>query len=548
MNRLFRFGFTLIFLLSSRLSAGLPEDRHLFQSQELITARPFTYIFSAGDPPRIVWRDVDEVRRLGAEGNLKVRWFDSQLNESEKPATPGRWVAYIESKSPNGTIARRGLTFLCRQPGFFLYLSPEMKVDLPYQKGVGNEQVWREHHDEIASLAHDWQIHTINDTEAGVVLLGGLLEAKPLGRAPRFTETAAVMDDDLQLAVKLKVMGMDKKVRPQLGTIARGMSAPILHDGSPKEAGVTPDAKSKIDSVCQAWFADTHEPMATLVARHGVIVTHEAFGTDKAYRADVASVTKSLTAILFARFVDNLLVNFDDSIATVFPDYPKNNSHVPTFRQCLTHMSGLSGHGDFGGARNAYLENILLNGIDANEPGKNYNYSGMGFDLTAKAMEILAGKSMCHLYEDYLFAPLGLRDVPIANASAGAQLNARELATIAQLFANRGSYGPQQFVSPSTFEQMLPRDLSKEYPNVHESEGIGMHWMHPLKAGAKPESKDPKDWIFGPHVIGHGSLSGCIFMIDRDKDLIIAQVRRGQSERFGEWSTKFFQTIADVLQ
>ena len=41
-----------------------------------------------------------------------------------------------------------------------------------------------------------------------------------------------------------------------------------------------PDAKTKIDEVCRAWAADTGEPFVTLVARQGVIVTHEAFGRD----------------------------------------------------------------------------------------------------------------------------------------------------------------------------------------------------------------------------------------------------------------------------
>ena len=48
----------------------------------------------------------------------------------------------------------------------------------------------------------------------------------------------------------------------------------------------------------------------TLVARHGVIVVHEAFGRDKAGRPaglddrfDVASITKTATSILFSRFL-----------------------------------------------------------------------------------------------------------------------------------------------------------------------------------------------------------------------------------------------------
>ena len=54
-------------------------ERRLFQAQELITARPGTWIFKPGETPRIVWRDVEEVRRLGGDARLRVRWFDAKL-------------------------------------------------------------------------------------------------------------------------------------------------------------------------------------------------------------------------------------------------------------------------------------------------------------------------------------------------------------------------------------------------------------------------------------------------------------------------------------
>ena len=118
-----------------------------------------------------------------------------------------------------------------------------------------------------------------------------------------------------------------------------------------------PDAKAKIDELCRAWAEDTGEPLVTLVARHGVVVTHEAFGrmpngepATRDYRCWVASITKTVTALLFSQFLDQGLIALDDPLSAVFPDYSKNDPHVPTFRQCFNHTSGLSG--DFGGMRN----------------------------------------------------------------------------------------------------------------------------------------------------------------------------------------------------
>jgi len=529
------------------------EDRRRFQDQELITARPFTFIFNPGDPPRIVWRDADEVRRLGSDGRLRVRWFDADLDETTKPARPGRWGALIEATAPNGTPVRRSMTFFCRPPYFLLLLFPaDYTAPLAYIPGPILPEVWREHQTEFDRVSKDLLFRALNDTEAGTILLAGLSGAKPLGRAPLYVESATALNEAYHLRLKLKVLGLQDRVRPLNPPRKRATPAPALRDGTPAEAGMRPDAVAKIRAVCESWAKDSGEPFVTLVARNGVIVIHEAFGRDAAnrpvgldYRCDVASITKSATAILFSQFVDQGLIGLDDSVATVLPDYPRNNAHVPTFRQCLTHMSGLSGHGDWGGVRHSHLENIILNGIDANEPGKAYNYAGMGFDLTAEAMELVSGKSALRLYRDHLFQPLGMGDVPMESASAGARFTARELGTLAQWLANRGSYGEMEFVSPATFERLLPEPLGRRYPGVTEEEGVGMHWMRHVKPGAKAGSTRPRDLFFSPHTVGHGSFSACILLADLDRGLIVAQVRKAPGARYGDWSLRFFQAIVD---
>ena len=425
------------------------DERRRFQDQELITARPLTRIFNPGDPPRIIWRDVDEVRRLGGDGSLQVRWFDAELNESAKPSKPGRWGALIGATAPNGTPLRRAMTCYCRPPLFLFFLfPPDFSISFPQLVGSHANQAWREHEAEVSKVPKDLLFRAVNDEEAGVILFAGLMEAKPLSRPALSTESFAVLNEDYHLALKLKVQRLKDKVRQLKPSRGRTRPAPVLHEGSPGEAGMRPDAATRIRDVCQGWARDSGEPFVTLVARHGVIVCHEAYGLDADkkplgldFRWDVFSITKTVTAILFSQFLDQGLIGLDDSVATVFPDYPQGSPHVPTFRQCLTHMSGLAGHGDWGGVRNPYLENIILNGIDVNEPGKTYQYSGMGFDLTAKAMEIVTGRTAFHLYREHLFQPLGLGDVPMDLASSGARFNARELAVLAQLLVNRGSYG-----------------------------------------------------------------------------------------------------------
>jgi CubicO group peptidase (beta-lactamase class C family) len=527
--------------------------RRQFQDQELITAKPFTRVFTPGEPPRIVWRDVEEVRRLGCVGKPQVRWFDANLKEAAVPDHPGRWAAWVEDRAPNGTLVRRSLAFYARPKDFLAYLSPSLPLE--HLPGPISPEVWREHQDEINHCLGR-MLFSLNDSEAGAILLAGLTEARPRGRRPSLVETAQALHEDFHFRLKMEVQGLWGNALGLKPPRALEKPAPTLHEDSMHEAGVASDAKAQLDAVLEAWEADTREPFVTLVARNGVIITHKAVGHDVAgkaidldYKAGVASITKTATAILFSQFLQQGLVRLDDPISRVFPDYPRDSEHVPTFRQCLTHMSGFSGHGDWGGARNPHLDNILLNGIDANQPGSAYTYSGMGFDVTALAMQILSGQSFTRLYKEHLLDPLGMRTATIEDGSAGAHFTALDLAKLAQWLVNRGSYGGREFISAHNFQQLLPEDLGLRYPGVtREIEGIGMHWMHDRKPGAPTNSTCPEDLILSSQTLGHGSLSSCILRADLENQLIVVQIRRQAGPRFGEWQTKFLQTVARTIQ
>jgi len=539
----------------SAIDPRLREERRLFQSEQLVTARPFSYIFNSGDRPRIVWRDLETVRQLGCTEPLRVRWFDADLDEATTPTRPGRWGAYIESVAPNGTPFRRAMTFYCRPPGFFLYFPPNISPEFPHRRGPISEGVWNEHVDEISELVRNGLLRSLNDSEEAAILVAGLSEMEPLGREPTSLETAAARNEEYHLALKLKVLGLTNEVRPlkppRKG--ARG-PAPVLHNGTAEEAGFRPGAKEKIDAVCKAWAEDSGVPFVTLVARHGVIVTHEAFGTDddgtsitKDYRAGVASITKTITGLLVSRCLDQGLIDLDDPVSSVLPDYPVDSPHVPTFRECLTHMGGLSGHGTWGGVRNPYLDNIILNGIDALEPGREHIYSGLGYDLVGKALEIVTGKTARRLLHDDLYAPLGIDDISMGDLGNGAAPTAWELGGMAQVLANHGSYGELELFSEATFEKDLPEDLSLRYPGVDVNYGFGLNWKRDLRPGAEPDSLNPDDMLFSLNTIGHGSLTQCLLRVDLDHDLIIVQIRKGGGLRHGEWLQKFLQTISENL-
>ncbi len=537
---------------SRQIADDLRALRERFQTQELTLSKSGGWIFAIGNTPRIIWRDVDEVRRLGAQVDFETRWFDDNLEEAHEPDHAGRWMAWLSGIAPNGLPFRRALTFYALPQKIETEYRPDLTIVFPNFPGPNAPPAWREHQQEFDRLARDLVVRALMESERGAILAAGLTESQPLGRAKRYVESTEVMNDDRHLALKLKLFNLADQVRPLRPPQVRATPAPVLRKASLDQAGVPSSAKQKIDDYCRQWAAATNEPFVIVVARRGVIITHEAFGVDsqgtpidRDYRSWVASITKTVTATLFSQFVDQQLIELDAPISSVFPDFPKNSPQVPTFRQLLNHTSGLSGHGEFGGMHNPHLENIILNAIDVNEPGKVHQYCGRGFELAVKAMEIVCGKSAARIFDDHLFRPLGFGDVVMGNASSDGEFTAMELAILGQYMLNRGSYGELQFITPETFAEFLPQPLP--IAGAIDEQGLGVHPIRHLRAGAPADAKRPEDLCFSPQTIGHGSLSGSVFVVDLEQELVITQSRRAYRDADNVWFYPFFQVVADAI-
>ncbi len=540
-----------------KLEARIEADNNAkaFMREKLACATDPGHVFwPAWNPlPRIIWRDVDKVRELAGDIPLSVRWFDANLNEIGSPDKPGRCAAVVEGKMKDATPIRRAMTFFCIPPeGMTQWEITGIQV--PYPGKPFNADIWREYGSRISKDADSLYNAGLLSKEEGAIFLSWLTEVKPLGREVTTTESSMVANDDYHLALKLKLLGPAKKTRPLAPPKILANKVPVLHDGPPTEAGVKPDAKEKIETVCRQWAEDSGEPFTILVARHGVIIAHEAFGmrpdgtaVGLDYRTDVMSITKAVSGMLFSLFIDQGYAKLDDPIGNVLPDFPTKGEHVLTYRQLFTHTSGLEGHGEWGGIHNPYLENVVLDGLNSLHPGEHHIYNGMGYDLAAKAMEYMTGKSIVRLFHDHLFRPMGINDVPLADLAYGARFTSYELGILGQWLVNHGSYGDKQFISEETFDKLLPEPLSKYYPLIQIDWGIGLTWMPEQKPGAPVGSTDMKNMIFSPRTVGHGSASSCILRADLDHDLVVVQVRKTAGPKYDEYAKKFFMTIADSM-
>jgi hypothetical protein len=121
------------------------------------------------------------------------------------------------------------------------------------------------------------------------------------------------------------------------------------------------------------------------------------------------------------------------------------------------------------------------------------------------------------------------------------------LAKIGQLLLNKGSYGELEFFSPQTFEKLLPELLDKYYPMIKEEIGIGITWMRYQRPETVKNKYDKSSVILSNNIIGHGSATSAVLMVDMDNEIVITQSRRNGGKYFDEYLTKLLLMIEENL-
>jgi len=554
-------GFILEVLNEKGMAKVLEEERkerdfNIFLNSRLVPKRENTwnYFFTPGEFPEMEWDRSYLAERVFGQFPLAVRWFDENANEVSSAEQKGRYGYYIEGLTENGTLIRRGGTLYC-MPSEWIAWGERPKAELDYLMIPGiDKKLWEENQKHISEFSGRIILLSMLRQREGALLLSYLDEMKTEGNKEDKSFTPIIRDHEYQLRLKRKILNLQNSQNQlNLPQLQKGKSAPVLQSGQNKN-GFKAGTAEKLRSVCNNWYQESGEPFVILIAREGKIVLHEAFGE----RADgkvhlntmteIASVTKLLTGVLFAQFVDQGLINIDDPVGKYLPDFPTEGDKVITLRQCFTHTSGLWGHEEWGGMHNPWLDNVIANLIPRLEVGKVHNYNGMGYDLAGKVMEIVSGKSIFRLMREHFFDLLGLENTLLEeDLGFGCHSTAGDLAVIGQLLLNRGSYGELQFFSEETFEKILPQPLNKYYPGIEVEWGIGLTWMrqsHP-QAGESGNAADMT--ILSKNVIGHGSATATILRVDLDNNLVITQTRRQAGEAYEKNLEKLLLTIEEGL-
>lgn len=196
--------------------------------------------------------------------------------------------------------------------------------------------------------------------------------------------------------------------------------------------------------------------------------------------------------------------------------------------------------------KGAYIDTIwaAVEQLPLKKVGR-FRYSDVNFMLMQRLVEKLSGKPLDEYLNEEFYHPLGLQHItykPLQRFNlnqivptekderwrqrlvhgyvhdetaaifggvaghAGLFANANDLAVIAQLLLNKGSYGGQQFILPRTVEQ-----FSKAQSGTHR--GLGFDT-------ASPKSRSAFSHVVPSVTYGHTGFTGTCIWIDPENDLV----------------------------
>jgi CubicO group peptidase (beta-lactamase class C family) len=313
-----------------------------------------------------------------------------------------------------------------------------------------------------------------------------------------------------------------RAAEPPVATID-GAHPQELKLGNPHAHGLTDTDLDTLRSILRKAVEDHTVPGVSLLLVHkGEVIFKEAFGNMTLdQKALMASSSKPVTATVLMILVDQGKLALDDPIEKYLPEFKgitikgKPPAKLPTVRHLLCNMSGLRGdflaesllkrlrkgagkaqdeakeaekdlekgsnEASLLSARNRSLASSvrsLAEGGLATEPGAEFHYCTMGFNVAARVAEVAAKRPFEELVRTELFEPMGMKNTRYTPfglqalqssptlrsgesrfimAGGGMTSTLDDFAAFYQLHANGGTYHGRRIVSEGAIATMHTR-------------------------------------------------------------------------------------------
>jgi len=455
-----------------------------------------SFVGVTGSRPQITWDKPEAAARVFGDNPVNVTWFDYRMEPTEDFSSRGLYYALIEADLSDGHPYKALFSY---------YLLPPDWRDDPEVVACFEEF-------KRCNIKTDWPRYSAPE-RLHQYLDEGVREVNR-NRTPGFSPFVAEWRQR-QVPVELVKLAPPEEVDEP---------AIVLRFGTEEEAGFKPGSVEKFAEHCRNWYRESNgNSFYCIIARNGVIVYAEGFGEVNGEKIKIntpcglASMSKLLTGVMFARFLDQKLISMDENMARFMPILKSADGFTLTPRRCFNHTGGFNGHSNFGGERNVMGDYEVAYWLPAARPGTICEYNGVGSNLIGMYLMNATAIPIDKLFEHNYFRYLDITSITGDDQGGGYNASAMDLAKIAQLLLNKGSYGKWRFFSPETYNEIMPRDLAADTPGLN----ILSNWFFGCYgAGIHPFRPDENVEYFG-----HGSATFTLCLFDPVRQTMIVQAR-----------------------
>lgn len=169
---------------------------------------------------------------------------------------------------------------------------------------------------------------------------------------------------------------------------------------------------SAIDSVLDANAAALRNTVVVMIRHNGKLVYYRGIGIDSTEQAQIASMSKSLSAALILRLAQEGMLGLDDSLGRYKPVASSVGKGSCTVRQNFSHTGGWAGSTDFLSDRTLTLQqavdSIIVHETFQYAPGTAFAYGGVSMHVAGAMAEIASGEGWSDMFQSRIAEPLGL--------------------------------------------------------------------------------------------------------------------------------------------
>lgn len=242
-------------------------------------------------------------------------------------------------------------------------------------------------------------------------------------------------------------------------------------NGQPQPTNSSSDLPAVTDLVQNRMNRDRLQGAVVLVRRNNRVIYQKAFGN---YRTDtvvpIASASKWMSASAIVTLVDSGKLSLDAPISKYLPNFTGKKGTI-TLRQLLSHTSGLPGNHRCLANQSITLAECVnqIAQIELqSDPGTQFRYGGVSFQVAGRIAEVVSGKSWNQLFEEKIKIPLNMVNTSYGDTrnpriAGGASSTAQDYANLLQMHLNDGLFNGKRVLSAASVEEMQ-RDQTKGVP------------------------------------------------------------------------------------